>query len=115
MPKCPRCGNSFSDKDQKVRSVDENKYYWGVVVEIMASELGNDKDTMHEVLKSKFLSELVHVKGKDGMVREYTIVRSTANLTVPRFEKYLTEIRIWASAEMNIFIPLPNEEVKQHG
>ena len=40
-------------KDQ--RSVQQNCYYWAVVVKIISDDTGNDPETVHEFLKAKFL------------------------------------------------------------
>ena len=37
------------------RSLNQNKYYWAVVVSVLASEVGYFKDEMHMVLRRKFL------------------------------------------------------------
>ena len=42
-------------KPKTSRSTLQNSYYFGVVVEILAKELGYDKDEIHEILKYKFL------------------------------------------------------------
>jgi len=106
--KCPYCLKEFSAKDAKIRSTPENKYMWGVVVEILSNELGYSKNEMHEILKGLFLREPRHIKAKDK-VKEVWITKSTTELTVAEFEDYMSEIRQWASIEMGIFIPEPNE------
>lgn len=87
-------------KQKKQRSIAENSYYWGVVIEILKDHCGYDAEEMHEALKFKFLR-----KGKEGLE---TVV-STTKLSTAAFEDYLETIRIWASKELNCFIPLPNE------
>jgi len=86
---------------QKNRSSNQNRYYHGVVVKMLAEHCGYTPEEMHGTLKSEFLRE----KGKNGMT---TLVRSTADLSTVEFENYLEQIRQWASIEMNLFIPDPN-------
>lgn len=88
-------------KKGKVRSIPQNSYYWGVVINILANELGYEvPDDMHYELRRMFLKE----SDKNGIVKS----KSTTKLTTKEFEEYLEKIRIWAAKE-NIQIPLPNE------
>lgn len=80
------------------RSDRQNRYYWAVVVELLASELGYTKDEMHEALKWKFLR----------IERDLPTVKSTSKLNTKEMEEYHAQIRMWASAELGIFIPDPN-------
>lgn len=94
------------EKHRNKRSLQQNSYYFGVVIKILSDELGYSRDEMHDVLKGKFLGELKKV-GKT--VIHYS--RSTTSLNTQEFEDYLQQIREWASAELNVFIPLPNEVI----
>lgn len=94
---------------KKNRSNPENRYYWGVVVEILADEFGYTKDEMHEILKAKFLTEKIMLTTQTNTIEAVDRVRSSATLTTQAFEKYLSEIRQWASIEHHIYIPEPNE------
>ena len=87
-------------KPKTSRSTLQNSYYFGVVVEILAKELGYDKDEIHEILKYKFLQS-------NAMGMPY--VKSTTKLSTGEFEDYLEKIRRWAAEFLNINIPLPNE------
>jgi hypothetical protein len=87
-------------KVRKPRSNQENAYYWAVIIEILRNELGYTPDEMHEALKWKFLK--IH----EGKI---PTVRSTSDLSTVEFEAYMTQIREWASIDMNIYIPEPNE------
>ena len=80
-----------------------------MVIDLLSEEIGHTPEEMHEILKAKFLSHKVYIKHKDGIVEEVTYVKSSADLTTKEFEEYLTKIRVWASADMGILVPLPNE------
>lgn len=105
---CPHCHKIFSYKEQKMRSLPQNKYYFKVIVEILSDHLGYTKDQIHELLKEEFLYEILHIKTKDG-IKEKKIVRSTTELTTAEAEKFYSDIRQWASLELNCYIPEPNE------
>jgi len=106
---CPSCKFSFDFKEAKIRSLPENKYYWGVVIEILSQETGYTKEDMHEVLRRMFLKEISHIKGKSDKIIEVEFSRSTASLKVWEFEEYLENIRTWASSDLGVIIPSPNE------
>jgi len=87
-------------KAKKIRSLQQNKYYWGVVVKIVSQHTGYTNDEAHQELASMFLK--YENNGK-------LFVRSTTKLNTAEFEKYTEECRQWAWSEMNLHIPLPNE------
>ena len=71
---------------------------------MVADEMGLIADEAHDYLKSLFLKIRVEIKGK-----RYEVTRSTAILSTQEFEVYAEKCRQWASAELNVYIPLPNE------
>tara|TARA_Y100000356_G_C11079960_1_gene193494 strand:+ start:57 stop:446 length:390 start_codon:yes stop_codon:yes gene_type:complete len=91
-------------KNTVKRSGALNQYYWKVVVGILTDELGYTKEEMHEVLKSKFLykKELIG----DEWIR---VAISTTKLTNKEFIDYIDKIKMFASQELSIYIPDPNE------
>ena len=88
------------------RSLQQNRYYHGVVVAILSEHTGNSKLEMHNILRGLFLLDYIVFNGN-----EIPIVKSTTDLNTKEFEEYLSEIRGWASQEDGIkcFIPEPNE------
>lgn len=101
---CPRCNGEGWVKRKKKRSLNQNRYYW-IVVMIIASECGEDKDTMHEVLKYKFNSEKKVLP--DNSVISYG--KSTAKLPKEEFQIYLSTIKAWCRDDLNIIIPEPTQ------
>ena len=89
-------------KQKSQRSIQQNKYYWAVVVEILANHCGYEPEEMHEALKVKFLSD--HSEDDKGLIR----IGSTAKLTTDGFVKYIDRIIRWASG-FGVFIPDPNQ------
>ena len=87
---------------RKPRSLAENNYYWGVVIPIISEWSGFTPEETHLALKEHFLSEFDRAHGLMRM-------KSTADLSTVDFEKYMSNIRMWA-ADQGQFIPLPNEE-----
>lgn len=85
---------------KKDRSNKENRYYWGVVVKLLSNHTGYSSDEMHDALRMLFLRDTD---------RKILTIRSTTSLTTVEFEFYLTQIREWASMELDCYIPLPKE------
>lgn len=97
--------NIWVDKLEFTRTEQENKYYWGVVVKIMADEMGLIPAEAHELLKSLFLKKGIEYKGK-----RWEYVGSTAKLTIKDFEEYVEKCRNWLMVQ-GINCPLPNEVI----
>lgn len=92
-----------------MRSLPENRYYWGVIVKILSDELGYEPSKIHEMLKQEFLYEILHLKTRDGIL-EKKIVKSTTELNTEEAESFYSSVRQWASIELGIWIPEPNEK-----
>lgn len=91
------------------RSPNQNAYYWGVVIKMIAEHAGynatkNDYEQVHDTIRTMFL------KRNDGFLGKERVL-STADLNTLEFEQYLAQIRQWASIALNLVIPLPNETV----
>jgi hypothetical protein len=83
-----------------VRSEQQNRYYWGVVVDLLSLSTGYTPDEMHEALKMKFL--MVHRENLPDTVK------STARLTKDEFCEYIDNIQKWAARDMGVVIPDPD-------
>ena len=90
------------------RSNEQNKYYWGVVIPILADYFGHDNpNDMHEDLKLEF--NPVESKIKPGT----KIGGTTTKLSTVDFfsaeDSYIERICRWAASEYGIKIPPPNK------
>lgn len=88
------------EKERHIRSIQQNKYYWSVICKLISDHTGYTSDEIHQILAEQFLSY-----EKDGR----SFVKSTTKLKTTEFETYMEECRRWASVELQIYIPLPNE------
>jgi len=86
-------------KERHVRSLSQNKYYWGVIIEILSSHFGYDKEEMHEELKRKFNPKPSKID------YDKTYGASTTKMSITEFGEYLEQIITWASVEYQIVIP----------
>lgn len=90
------------------RSVQQNSYYWGVVIAMIAEHTGHDADEVHEALKTMFLRKHQLNFGSNLV----SITPTTTTLDTALMEAYLSRIREWASLDLGLFVPLPNEVVE---
>ena len=88
------------------RSLLQNKYYWGVVIAMLAREIGYTPEVMHEYMKEIFLSAS-YLGMPDGQGLTYH--PSTKTLSKKEFDDYIQKIRIWAGDFLSLDIPLPNQ------
>jgi hypothetical protein len=90
------------------RSEQQNRWYWGVIVELLADHTGYSRDEMHEVLKAKFLPKRVALCDGNGVVvDDFVIGGSTAKLNKQTFGEYCEAIRSWAAESLGVVIPDP--------
>ena len=88
---------------QKRRSLNQNSYYWGVVIPLIGEFCGYDKDDMHFNLKQMFLRDREHEE--HGLIR----VRSTVGLSTTEFNDYVEQCVRWAVTELGVIIPDPGQ------
>ena len=103
-------------KEVKHRSRQEEKYYHGVVVAMVAEAMGIDNQMAHEFLKSLFLRVEEKTAGGFRMER----ILSTVELSDASYREYWTKCQRWASlptlpeglgadSGLELYIPAPNE------
>lgn len=103
----------LSAKKLSSRSTQQNRYYWGCVVQMIKErliELGNDVDseTVHTYLKDRFNS--IELFDKDGVIIG-SVGSSTTKLSKTDFELYLEKVKQFAAEVLDIYIPDPNEQL----
>ena len=89
-------------RHRKDRTSPQNRYYYGVVVAVLADHLGYERDELHEAVAQKFLS----LTGPDDPLQRR---RSTADLTTAEMTDYIEQVRRFASSEFGCYIPDANE------
>ena len=84
-----------------VRTNSQNRLWWKWM-EIISSELGYEKQEIHDILKYKFL---LREEMMDGEIHQN--LKSTTTLTKIEFNKLTQDVFFWANDTFNI--NLPNE------
>jgi len=90
-------------KWRQQRSINQNRYYWGVVVAALADHCGYTPEEMHEALKEKFLGH--EEVDKFGLKK----IKSSATLTTEDFNSYVNQVVIWAAQDLQCYIGDPNQ------
>ena len=95
-------------KHSSKRTNDQNRYYWGVVIPILADYFGHDNpEDMHEDLKLKFNPM------KSKIDSDKTIGGTTTKLSTVDFysadTSYIERICRWAASEYAIYVPPPKK------
>ena len=94
-------------KHRSKRSDAQSRYYFGVVVKILADHFGYDKEEMHEEMKLMFNP----IPSKIDPSR--TIGGSTTKMNTVEFfsdeDSYVERICRWSATEHGIFIPPPEK------
>ena len=95
-------------KHSEKRTSDQNRYYWGTVVAILADHFGHDNaEDMHTDLKEKF--NPVESKIEPGkMIGGTTTALSTVDFFCAE-DSYVERICRWAAMEHSVFIPPPKK------
>ena len=100
------------EKLKRTRSNNQNRYYWGVVVKLIAQHTGHDSEQIHELLKQMFSPKWQMVVIVEDKMREVSTPTSTTRLDTLAFEEYLDRCRLWAQDFLGVTIPLPGEVVE---
>jgi hypothetical protein len=95
-------------KKRNTRSNNQNSYYWKCIVQELANSLGYFPNEMHDILRTKFLSEWEMIEIKDKKIG-INKIGSTTDLDTKAFEVYAERIRVWALTDLGIRLLIPNE------
>lgn len=91
-------------KRKDTRTLQQMRYYWGVVVKIIADDTGNDPDDVHEFLKEKFAPKKVI-----GIKNEKVVAGCTHDPTKDNFfTDFIDKIVAWYTQEGGYIPPPPS-------
>lgn len=95
-------------KDQRDRTLRQNRYYWGAVLATIASddsEIGHSPEELHYIFKHMFLPKRFTQMGN----AEVLLKPTTTVLNTKEFTEYVDKIVLFAAEQLNIRVPLPSE------
>jgi hypothetical protein len=91
-------------KYRKKRTIPQNSYYWGIVLDLISEASGYTTEELHELFKRLYLKKEIVIGGK-----VYEVSVSTKKLNTDQFEKYIEKIKRFAEIKLSLRIPNPNE------
>jgi len=98
-------------RQRATRSLQQNAYYWGVVVAMLSEHTGYTPDEIHDFLKTKFIPKrLAFQDGNGVVVEELVLGGSTRSMNTIEFGEYMEDIRRWAAEELDVVIPDPDSD-----
>lgn len=99
------------------RSLDQNAYYWGVVVPMCRAALYQagweeirTNDDAHEFMLRLHNVRTLHNERTGDKV---DVAIRSHELSIPEFQVYLARIIQWAAIYLGIYIPDPNEPLAE--
>lgn len=92
-------------RHKRKRSNPQNRYYWGVVIKILADETGNSANDLHDYLLGECFGWVEYQVMDKTRVRP---ARGTSDMTTEQFEAYCEWCRAFG-AQQGYYIPHPNE------
>ena len=94
--------NVTVEKQMRRRTLDQNAWYWGVVLKLISEHTGQDAQSLHEAFKFMF-SDKITIKG-------LVIAKSSRTRDTIDFSEYCENIRQWARAFLGVEIPDPKSQ-----
>lgn len=92
------------------RSNAANRYYWGVVLKLIADYTGDDVNSIHEFVKMKFLRPReIRILGET-----FAAPASSSELDSQQFHEFVEQVRKFAATELSIETPEPDHEWFKH-
>lgn len=91
------------------RSLNQNDYYWAVVIPTFMKWTGYSKEESHQYLKAEFLGYSKEVIFRKEIPHQKQFTKSTTELNTKEMEDYLESCRHFIYMEFNDTVPKPNE------
>jgi hypothetical protein len=96
-------------EDEDDRTLAANRYYWGVILREISEQAAIEgqryaAEAWHELFKRQFLGYEVKKVRVAGKKRQTVIrkLRSTTDLSVKKFSKYLEQIQAFATGDLGV-------------
>src|SRR3990167_2095648 len=97
------------EKPRKQRSLNQNSYYWGVIIEMIAEEQGIYSETEKQDLHFWLMKQFLTLKKITFFGKSEDKDPSSRELSTVEFNEYIDKITIWAAEFLNLTIPAPSE------
>ena len=88
------------EKHKTTRTLQQNKYLWGIVYKMISDETGYTVDEVHQLFKTLFRKKHLDVGEK-----RYVVVGSTADMNTIEFTDYIENIKRFSAENLSLNIP----------
>lgn len=93
------------------RSLQANRYYFGVCLKLISEYSGYDVNEAHEAMKALFLPKaLAFCNGNGIVVDEIVIGGSTRQMNTNDFHDFIERVRRFAAEDLGLNIPDPDPD-----
>lgn len=97
-----------------MRSAVANRYYFGVVLKLIADHTGHSVDELHEDMCQRFLSRrVIKYIGKDGAIIEHSYVERSSRQDGHAFFEFVEQVRQFALDDLGVVTPCPNPRYRE--
>lgn len=97
------------EKKHAIRSLEANRYYFGVCLRLLSDHTGYTVDELHEWAKARFLPKHVAILDDNGtVVDDLVIGGTTTRLNRVQFYEFVEALRQFAAEKLDISIPDPD-------
>ena len=108
LPEGKRLDMIIEPSKKETISDPMRRYYWTVVVAMIAEDTGHSKDMVHESMKIKILS---YVDEKTGLTIVPSVFSNESTMEIAEKKAFVDEVRRWAFDFRDISIPDPQTVV----
>lgn len=92
------------------RSTQQNRYWWGVCIQLVSEHTGYTPDEIHELAKQMFIpKKLAICDGNGEIVGEHVMGGSTRTMNTAQFTEFIETFKRWAAETLNVYIPDASE------
>lgn len=97
------------EKRHAIRSIEANRYYFGVCLKLIAEYTGHTIDELHDWAKARFIPKHLSILDKNGEIKDDLVIGgTTTRLNRVQFYEYVESIRKFAAEELGLDIPEPD-------
>lgn len=90
------------------RSQQQNRYWWGVCVELVSEHTGYTPEDIHEIAKQMFIPKRLAVADGNGEIQgEFVVGGSTRQMNTEEFGEFIERFKQWAAETLDVVIPDP--------
>lgn len=91
---------------KKIRTLPMNRLYW-MWINCISKETGNEQNDLHEYFGNEWLPKI-----EVTLFNKQTVVKpiSTTKLNTIQFKEYLDKVQVFASSELGLILPNPDDQ-----